>query len=416
MPVYRPNHLPKNKRQIVVHHQGHRRDRIFTGSSGDAKSEEARLLRELETTVAHESSGKKSKSAEPNHSGFCQAYADHTSTHVAKSTWDTRKFHVQNLDDFVHLLIGKGELPKDFRFSEWADELFDRYKAHRRRDRKVKRSRRDKKTGELKKVDVVIGGAGGRTINNEQKTFSTMKTFARRRKWPVPDVELKKVPEVGERRVKFWVNEEIVKLYRVCSEDLRGRRLLPILVFLANTGCRKGEAIHAEREWVKEKTVVTADGKVVEVSTLSIEPNDHWQPKDGEARDIPISDALDPYLRLPEKNPKYLFVSSRPDAQGNYRPYKCFPNKTFRRLVKQAGLRGGPHKLRHSYASAFLAAEPDMHLLSKILGHSHEKVTKLYAHLLPSHRERARNKVNVGPAMGAASFEAAERWKTGRRR
>jgi len=42
-------------------------------------------------------------------------------------------------------------------------------------------------------------------------------------------------------------------------------------------------------------------------------------------------------------------------------------------------------------------------LLAHVLGHSHQRVTELYAHLLPDHLARARNAVNLGPAATVAA-------------
>jgi len=59
-------------------------------------------------------------------------------------------------------------------------------------------------------------------------------------------------------------------------------------------------------------------------------------------------------------------------------------------------LKGGPHSLRHSYASAFLEVRPDMRLLAEILGHSDTAVTRLYGHVLPGHLAKAKNVVVFG--------------------
>jgi integrase len=58
--------------------------------------------------------------------------------------------------------------------------------------------------------------------------------------------------------------------------------------------------------------------------------------------------------------------------------------------------KGGPHKLRHSFASNFLAKKPDLYLLSKPLGHSSFKVTeRCYAHLVPGYLDAGRNIVTA---------------------
>ena len=70
---------------------------------------------------------------------------------------------------------------------------------------------------------------------------------------------------------------------------------------------------------------------------------------------------------------------------------------SWRKVMNEAGLTGGPHQLRHTFASHFLHETRDLKLLAEVMGHSHERVTELYAHLLPGHLDRARNAVNLGP-------------------
>ncbi len=85
--------------------------------------------------------------------------------------------------------------------------------------------------------------------------------------------------------------------------------------------------------------------------------------------------------------------------------WTCWPKLQFDRARKAAGLRGGPHTLRHTFASHFLAGQPDIGLLAQVLGHSEESVTRLYQHMLPS-AWRARSLVSIGlpPARGTAQI------------
>lgn len=391
MPIYRRKGWPKDKHHIVVKFKTHRRDRIVYGSKADAKVVEASLRVDLQTLVARESSVSKSKREEPTFFELCLAhYAPHVSQHVRESTWSTRKFHVKNLVEFFHDAKGA-------KLSDFTTAMLDEYAAWRKRPRVVAK----KRGGEI--VQIREPGAEARTINNEFKTLSTIRTFAKDEFGIVTDLKIKHLPEQGTGRVKFWTDVEIKRLYEVALDDPRGHRLVPVLVFLANTGCRKGEAIHAERRWVD-----------LDKGMLTISPNPHWQPKNGEAREVTISDSLLPYLK--QHGPgalssPFLFTWARKKHPERRHHYKFFPNKTFARLVKKAGLTGGPHKLRHSYASSFLANGGAMWDLSLVLGHSHEKVTALYSHLVPGHLEQTRNKVNVGPSVGPAALEAAARWR-----
>lgn len=105
---------------------------------------------------------------------------------------------------------------------------------------------------------------------------------------------------------------------------------------------------------------------------------------------------------------RWVFPASHGDR------YTRFPEEQFRRAKKAAGLSGGPHVLRHSFASHFLQRCPDLFLLAQILGHSTTKVTELYSHLLPGHMDRAKNIVDIAPALknvAKAMGEAPEKRK-----
>lgn len=76
------------------------------------------------------------------------------------------------------------------------------------------------------------------------------------------------------------------------------------------------------------------------------------------------------------------------------------------------GLKGGPYTTRHTFASHFLRAMPDMPLLARVMGHDDTRVTKLYSHLLPEHLAASKNAVNIGAALGPARVEATKRWRS----
>lgn len=83
--------------------------------------------------------------------------------------------------------------------------------------------------------------------------------------------------------------------------------------------------------------------------------------------------------------------------------------RKYQRVQQLAGLSGGVHTLRHTFASYFLRAQPDLFLLAKILGHSQTRVTEQYSHLLADHLERGRNAVSLTPEVGPATAEARKR-------
>jgi len=130
--------------------------------------------------------------------------------------------------------------------------------------------------------------------------------------------------------VTFWDDEQIAAFFEAAAET--APNYLGMFVYLLNTGCRKGEALAAERSWADFKG-----------GFIRITPNDFWQPKDNEPREVPISDALLPWLRRalaprpvvvqPGKEPKkikWLFPTDEGDR------FAVFPQKQFRRVVDLA--------------------------------------------------------------------------------
>jgi integrase len=184
-------------------------------------------------------------------------------------------------------------------------------------------------------------------------------------------------------------------LYAACPAPV-----LPLVVFLANTGCRRGEALALRWEGVD-----------LERGLVRFWPSRFWQPKNNSPREVPISTALRPWLEGARRS-THVFPSRLIDEEtGIRRPYATWPQKQFETARDAAGLSGGPHKLRHTFASHFLAARPDLPLLAEILGHSSTYVTEIYAHMLPGHLERARDAVSM-PAPAEAL--AMHRWRLDR--
>lgn len=225
---------------------------------------------------------------------------------------------------------------------------------------------------------------GATTINNELRVLGAIFTHARNCGYDVPTVALKKLPSEGRKRVRVWAQTDVVRLLDVAKEQAPW--LWPMLITIANTGLRKGEAIHAERSWLD------VDRGLLNVQPIFDEddPIDNWAPKNRKPREVPLPDHVLELLATTPEDQRWLFPNSKGDRYG------AFPKNLFWRIRGSVGLSGGPHTLRHSFASAFLAEVPDMFLLARILGHSHTTVTEVYSHLLPDHLQRGRNAVAIG--------------------
>ena len=420
---------------------GKRREWVVHGTKGEAKTFEAKKKVELaegKPEAAHR--------VAPTFLVFCaETYVPHAKTYLRASTWDVRKYQVATLCEH----FGTKKL------TELTTDDVEQYAAKRK-----------------------AAGNQATTINGELRRFGTILRYARSKGYPCASPTIKELPEIGRRRVWWWSLGEIEQLYAAVAR--LDPDLLGIVVFLINTGCRPGEALALEQHHVD-----LARGMI------TIEPNEEWQPKDNEPREIPISDGLRPWLERAKGNGS-RFVFARPGTTARWKKWpkhrfnrcrraaghaedcalwtrvrpapppsdltgrvleavRARPTasaaaiaeelgaevnaikSTLRRLTEAGrikvtgstrsarrevvgeapaaargctcgakGLRGGPYTTRHTFASHFLKAQPDLFLLAKVMGHDEVKVTKLYAHLLPEHLAAARNAVNIAPAVGVS--------------
>jgi integrase len=322
---------------LFVHGQQH--EWIVPGTKAEALSFEARKRVELEAS-------RLSTRVSPSFIDFCtNVYAPHAVRHLRDSTWSkVRVYQVATLSG----LLGSTRLTE-------IDALaVEEYKAER--------------------LDEVAASS----VNNELRVLGTIMRFAREMGYPCAEPKWKKAPITDARRVRAWSDDEIERLFVAVSRETP--ELLRLVAFLVNTGCRKGEALACEWSWVDTKR------RLIEIPV-----NDVWRPKSGKARDVPISSALVPMLTAAKAHERWVFPASHGER------FEQFPEEQWRRARDAAGLTGGVHQLRHTYASHFLQAVPDLFLLGRVLGHTTQRVTELYSHLLPGHLDRAKDAVAIGP-------------------
>jgi integrase len=346
MPIY-PGRR-KGTWRVTIYCQGRQHEWIVEGPKKDAK-----LLEETEHAKLRVRSVAQAR-AVPTFSTFClEQYTPHALVHLGARTWNlSRRFLVAIL--CKHL----GGL----RLDQFAPEYIDDFK-------RIRKLEANRKTGRARKSS---------GINTELQVLRTILNWARKdRGQPVPIFEITPLSEAHPRTLA-WSADEVKRLYAACR---RHRNLLPLVMFLLNTGCRKGEAIAAEWTWIDW-----------DARMLRIPVTEWWQPKDGEPREVPVSDVLVAMLKtLPRVSDRHVFAS----RFGT--PFEKFP-ETMVWAIREAGLRGGPHTARHTFASHFLARKPDLLILGRIMGHSAQTMTERYAHMLPGQLEGARNVVNLAPS------------------
>ena len=93
-------------------------------------------------------------------------------------------------------------------------------------------------------------------------------------------------------------------------------------------------------------------------------------------REVPITPALKDELESIGDS-EHIWMSFR----GN--PMSVTTLKTaYRRIFKAAGVPGGAHSLRHTFATEYLRSGGDLYRLSRCLGHTTVRMTERYVHLI----------------------------------
>jgi len=106
-----------------------------------------------------------------------------------------------------------------------------------------------------------------------------------------------------------------------------------------------------------------------------------WKAEDPKERWVDMPKDLEGYLRALPKGQGWL-LSDKVRSAGVFEVY-------FRRLIRNAGLKGSPHTLRHTYASHLVSNGVSLQVVGELLGHSDPKTTMIYAHLMPHARRNA---------------------------
>lgn len=355
MPVYRTS---KSRWRVRIWHQGKRQDWIINGSKKDAEAFEARKRVEVEAAGSLVESR-----VVPTFSDFCvERYKPHAKAHLRATTWSVRRYQLADLIEHFG----------DLKLTAITPLLVEKYK--------------EKRTGE---------GVKPISVNNELAVFQAVLSYARHLRVPVAELDLIKLPVKEKSRLTVWSEDDVAQLLDRCAA--LSPDVVPLVVFLANTGCRRGEALALTWQCVD-----------LEARMIRIEPSEEWQPKSGRPREVPMSDELHAVVSMLPRRSQYVFSSKLTEDRFAY-----WPKRVFDRARSAAGLQGGPHTLRHTYASHFLKQVPDLFLLARVLGHSDTRVTKLYSHLLPEHLARARNAVRFAAPIHkqqGARVRAAGRW------
>jgi len=194
------------------------------------------------------------------------------------------------------------------------------------------------------------------------------------------------MPPNAPHRTRYLERDDIEKLLENCIEPH-----VKLFVLLAlNTGSRKGALL--DLRWPQVDMV----NKIIYLN-----PEDRVQTSKRRAI-VPINDSLHNALKEAQNAAKE--AKEKREAKDDLSPpcpyvitYHNKPvlnvKKGFMDACRRAGLSGvTPHTMRHTAGTLMALAGVDLFLIAKVLGHSVQKTTELYAHHRP---EYLRNAVSV---------------------
>ncbi len=207
-------------------------------------------------------------------------------------------------------------------------------------------------------------GRKPQTINSDLIRFVMVMGWARKHGHIAEVPKCERIP-VPPQRAMIPTPEEVVRIIAALPERLR-----PIVRFMAETGCRKGEAINLTWDCVDE-----VNGCVEICSRTG------WTPKtQSSERSIPLGPGLLELLRSLPKEGAYVFAGRIPGKPiGSFR-------KAFAKAVRCAGInrkgrpvRITPHSLRKAHATWLAMNGVPPSVLQDLLGHARgSQVTEQY--------------------------------------
>jgi integrase len=219
------------------------------------------------------------------------------------------------------------------------------------------------------------------------------------------------LPEMGTRRVVPWEPNRVFAMRAAMIERFR-----PMVDMGAGCGLRQGEILGLS---VDELDLDTGTLHVVQQLKLSLSKPVFAPPQGGKLRDVPLPDPVAealkehikqfppveitlPWMRASGRPVTKRLIFTGPNGghvwrtslnEDHWKPALAsvgvIPKAKSREHT--AAREHGMHALRHFYASVLLDAGESIKAVSEYLGHSDPGLTlKVYAHLMPSSRDRAR--------------------------
>jgi len=232
--------------------------------------------------------------------------------------------------------------------------------------------------------DKVKPGTVNRELSCLKHMFTKAIEWGRAKESPAKTVKLLKE---NNKRLRYLTTEEIQRLISACSPHLK-----PIVITALNTGMRKREILDLKWEDIDFHR---------EIIFVKNTKNNEW-------REIPMNKVLVETLKNVKKHldSDYVFCNIIGRPFGNVR-------KSFDSALKLSGIEDFLfHDLRHTFASHLVMSGADLITVKELLGHKSIRMTLRYAHLSPSHKRRAVEKMSqaMDTNMDTRKKEATEQF------
>lgn len=207
------------------------------------------------------------------------------------------------------------------------------------------------------------------TVNRHLASVRAVLNRAKHEWGALSTVPTFKLLPLDNMRHRWLTDDEELRLLKVSSPHLRD-----LIVFLVDTGARKGEAL--DLQWANVHLGHRLRPIVTFLNTKSKKP-----------RSVPLTKRVATMLRELKK--------SKPDGEEHVLLYQPFhggdrvpfgqPHGTWKTACKRAGIADiVMHDLRHTFASRLVMRGVPLLAVSHLLGHADIKMTQRYAHLSPS--------------------------------
>jgi integrase len=181
---------------------------------------------------------------------------------------------------------------------------------------------------------------------------------------PISKYKKLKIP----KKLRFYTDEEVKKFWGLASP-----RVQAIIALGLYAGLRRAEIVSLrwdDIDWNR--------------GMLHIRSDDQVTPKGKRPRSIPIHKTLHNTLKAYRGDSKTNgWVFPRMDGRIGKLGLNA-PTREFAEVLKQAGIRGRLHDLRHTFGSRLVRESVPLPVVKELMGHADIESTMIYVHLAPA--------------------------------